>query len=214
MDKTITAIDPQKKNQNRLNVYIENEFAFGVSRFVGRTLKIGQTLTSVQIQELKNADDREKAYQKALQYISYKPRTESEVVNKLKVSDFGQLIVHSVIAELQEKNYLNDVEYAADWVQIRSASKPRSKKQLFYELKKKGISEEGIQEAIKNAPDDFESALKLSSKYLNRYQHLSEIEFRKKMLGVLARRAYPYEIINRVIDKNLSEKIKNKLNVE
>jgi len=214
MDKTITAINLQKKNQNRLNIFIENEFAFGVSRFVGRSLKIGQTLTSDQIQEFLDADDREKAYQRALRYISYKPRTRFEVEKKLKESDFRVSTISSVIEELQEKNYLNDIKFAVEWVQIRSISKPRSKKQLSYELKKKGISEEGILEAIKYAPADFESALKLSSKYLNRFQHLPEIEFRKKMFGVLARRAYPYEIINKVIEKNLNEKNKNYKNME
>ena len=205
MDKIITAIEPQKKNKNRLNIFVDNEFAFGIDRFAGRSLKVGQILNSAKIQELEIADEREKAYQRALKYISYKPRTKTEIFFKLKSLNFDELTIRAVTEELEEKKYLNDEEYAQDWVQLRSASKPRSKKQLSFELRRKGISEKDIQNALKYAPEDFVSAMNLSRKYKNRYKNLKEIDYRKKMFGVLARRAYPFEIINRVIEKNLSE---------
>ncbi|MCK4716039.1 MAG: RecX family transcriptional regulator, partial [Candidatus Marinimicrobia bacterium] len=137
-----------------------------------------------------------------------KPRTVFEVRKKLQKCEFEEIIIHSVLQELEDKNYVNDRDYAAEWIQTRSSSKPRSRRQLSFELRKKGISDDIIENDIIHALDDLDSALKLGRKYLNRYHQLDEKEFQKKMFGVLARRAFPFEIINKTIEKLLYERSK------
>ncbi len=208
MENKISAIQSQKKDQDRLNIFIDDKFAFGISRFIGHSLVVGQELGPKQIERLADADGREKAYQRALRFISYKPRTVFEVRKKLQKSEFEEIIIHSVLQELEDKNYVNDRDYAAEWIQTRSSSKPRSRRQLSFELRKKGISDDIIENEIIHAPDDLDSALKLGRKYLNRYRQLDEKEFQKKIFGVLARRAFPFEIINKTIEKLLYERPK------
>ena len=208
MENKISAIQSQKKDQDRLNIFIDDKFAFGISRFIGHSLVVGQELGPKQIERLADADGREKAYQRALRYISYKTRTVFEVRKKLQKSEFEEIIIHSVLQELEDKNYVNDRDYAAEWIQTRSSSKPRSRRQLSFELRKKGISDDIIENEIIHALDDLDSALKLGRKYLNRYHQLDEKEFQKKMFGVLARRAFPFEIINKTIEKLLYERPK------
>ena len=195
MDKTITGLELQKKNPNRLNVYLDHEFAFGISRFVGAWLKQGEKLDELSINQLLEKDTREKALKKALRFVNYQPRSVHEVKEKLEGLGFSGSVIDDVINELLRKNYINDCEYAENWIASRIKSNPRSQRMLRYELRKKLISESIIDEALKSAPENGELALRLGKKYLRRFACLNEKEFTKKMTGVLARRAFPFSVI-------------------
>ena len=199
MEKIITALEQQKNNRNRINVFLNNEFAFGLSAFVGRSLSVGQTLEDLEIDELQNKESREKAFQISLHYIAYKSRTREEVEEKLLNSGFDSELILSIIEEISEKGYIDDLDYAKQWVEIRSSSKPRSKRQMSFELKKKGISEEIINKALGRAPTENELALSLGRKYIRRYQHLDEKDIEKKLFEVLARRAFSYDVIQETL---------------
>ncbi|HOG79782.1 MAG TPA: hypothetical protein PK454_08510, partial [Anaerolineaceae bacterium] len=67
MDQKITALKVQKRNPNRVNVYLDGDFAFGLARVVAAWLQIGQILTPEKITSLQAQDTHEVAYQKALQ---------------------------------------------------------------------------------------------------------------------------------------------------
>jgi regulatory protein len=201
MDKTITALEAQKRNPDRINVFLDGEFSFGVSRFVGAWLVLGQKIDEAKINTLIHADAKDRALQSALRYIGFKQRTEVEVIKKLEMLEFPSEIIESVMAELKEKRYVDDQEFASQWIELRGESKPRSKKIFQYELKKKGISGEIIEAAILNAPDEQEMAIRLGKKYLKRYSTINDIEFRKKMTGILSRRAFPYSIVKDTLDE-------------
>ena len=199
MEKIITGLELQRKNPNRVNVYLDYEYAFGISRFVGARLKQGEKIDESSIKKLLEKDNREKALQKALRFINFKSRSVHEVKDKLDEQGFAESVVDDVINELQMKNYINDHEYAANWIASRSQAKPRSRRMLCYELRKKLIPENIIDEAIKSAPENEELALRLGMKYLRRFALLEEKDFNKKMTGVLARRAFSYSIINKTL---------------
>ena len=199
MDKTITYLETQKNDPNRINVYLDDEFAFGISRFVGVGLKHGEKINESLIASLLIEDTREKALQRALRFINYRPRSVFEVKEKLEDLGFGNDVVDDVLNELIEKRYVNDREFADNWVTSRINSKPRSHKMLEYELKKKSIPEDVIQTVLESAPDDEELAIQLGKKYLRRFVNLDENEFSKKMIGVLARRAFPFSIVKTAI---------------
>ena len=83
MEKTITALETQKNHPDRINVFLDGEFAFGLSRYVGAWLSTGQKIDEIKIKSLTSADEKERALQSALRFIGYKQRTEAEVINKL-----------------------------------------------------------------------------------------------------------------------------------
>ena len=199
MEKTITNLEIQKKNANRVNVYLDHEFAFGISRFVGTRLKQGEKLDEFSIIQLLEKDTREKAFQKALKFLNYRPRSVHEVKQKMEELGFGESVIDAVVNELLTKNYLNDREFAENWISSRVQSKPRSQKMIRYELLKKLIPEDIIEEALEAAPNNYELALCLGEKYLRRFAHIKEKEFIKKMTGVLARRAFSFSEIKTVL---------------
>jgi regulatory protein len=201
MEKTITNLETQKKNPNRINVYLDDEFAFGVSRFVGLGLKLGEKIDDSKVENLLESDVREKALQKAMRFINYRSRTAFEVKIKLIGLGFDNDLVDSILSELIEKEYINDREFAENWVSSRCYSKPRSHRMVQYELRKKSIAEPFIQEALESMPSDEELAIKLGKKYLNRFLKLDDKEYSKKMTGILARRAFPFSVVHAAIIK-------------
>ena len=83
MAKKITSLRAQKKNPNRISIYLDGEFAFGLSRFVAGWLTVNQELDESKIAELIQADQSESAYQVALSFLKYRPRSEAEVRTNL-----------------------------------------------------------------------------------------------------------------------------------
>ncbi len=43
-ERRITSLKVQKKNPNRVSIYLDEEFAFGVSRIVAAWLHVGQDI--------------------------------------------------------------------------------------------------------------------------------------------------------------------------
>jgi regulatory protein len=194
MEKKITALETQKRNPDRLNVFLNDEFAFGISKFVGAWLCVGQSISQEKITELTRQGEREQAFQQALHFIGYKSRTIHEVKKKLDTAGFSPEIIEDVIFELKEKSYLDDQDFARQWAEIRSASKPRSRFLLALELKKKGVSEDVIHAALSSIPEDEALAFEFGKRYLRRLMNADQADFIKKMTSALQRKGFSYQI--------------------
>jgi len=187
----ITALKVQKNNLNRLNIYIDGEFAFGVERLVGAWLNIGDEIDKEKIETLLKKDELEKAYMRALRLINTRPRSIFEVTSRLKKAGYGEEIIASVINRLKNANLVGDAEFARIWVENRCIFRPRSKRALVLELHQKGLADTEIQSAICNL-DESSLALKTAEKYASRCKDLPFDEFRIKMTGYLARRGFTF----------------------
>jgi len=69
----ITALKPQKHNKERLNVYLDGEFAFGLAMEAAVGLTVGQTLSAERIAALQDEDAFSRAKERALRYLTYRP---------------------------------------------------------------------------------------------------------------------------------------------
>jgi len=73
MMHTITALTLQKRNRQRVSVFLDGEYSFGLARIVAAWLEVGQELSDEKIAQLRAEDEREVAYQRALRLIQYRP---------------------------------------------------------------------------------------------------------------------------------------------
>lgn len=201
MQKTITALKIQKKNQNRVNIFLDNEFAFGLFIINASNLKVGQIVSQSEIEKLQYADQIEEGFQKALRYISFKPRTESDICKKLSESDLDEEIINTVIKKLVEKGYVNDFQFAQNWIENRSLHKPRSKKLVTWELKNKKVSEDIINEVIIGMVPDEKLALLASEKYAKRLSGCEKVVFFRRLSGYLSRRGFSYSIVKPTVEE-------------
>jgi len=195
---TITAISRQKRNPDRVNLYLDGNFAFGLAAIAAVGLKIGQTLTEAEIAALQKADELEKAKLAAIRYIEYRPRSVREVEKKLRDKGYDDPVIQAVVERLQEVALLDDAAFARYWVEQRETFRPRSRMALQQELRQKGIGRQQIDEAVAEV-DEYEAARRAAQKKLSRWQQLDEAGFKQKMGGFLQRRGFPYEIIRDII---------------
>ena len=89
----ITALKLQKKNKERVNVFLDDEFAFAVTLTVAATLRKDQHLDDEEIEHLKQGDQRNKAYDRALRFLGYRPRSVSEVIKYLADKKFLKEVI-------------------------------------------------------------------------------------------------------------------------
>ncbi|MFQ5856622.1 MAG: RecX family transcriptional regulator [Anaerolineae bacterium] len=200
MAGTITALQVQKKRQDRVSVYLDGHYAFGVKDIVAARLRVGQQLTDDDIAELKEQDTLEEAYNSALNFLSYRPRSTAEVKWNLQGKAFPGSLIEAVIERLMQAGLLDDASFAEYWVEQREHFKPRSAQMLRLELRRKGVASQHVDEALRDL-DEVDSARRLASKRAHRYAHLGREEFWRKMVGYLQRRGFRYGTIKPIIEE-------------
>ncbi len=202
--KKITAIVVQKKNPNRVNIYLDGEFAFGLARITAAWLKTGDELSDEKIAKLINEDAREQAYQQALLFLSYRARSEKEIRQNLRKHEFSDEVIETTLERLRGANLANDNEFAQAWVENRSTFRPRSKRALAAELRQKGLGDEAVRASLSNV-DEEALAYQAAKKRALRFQNLEWLDFRKKLSEFLARRGFSYSVIAPVVSKIWNE---------
>lgn len=193
MAHTISALSVQKRNPQRVNVYLDGEFAFGLARVVAGWLQIGQSLTDERIAELQAEDQYETAYLRALHYLDYRPRTQAEIERKLKEHEVPDSVILSVLERLTELGLVNDARFAEAWIENRTEFRPRGRRVLKSELRLRGVDEELIEQSLE-ALDEEALAYQAGLKYVRKLEHQDWQKFRQKMLGFLARRGFSYDV--------------------
>lgn len=205
MNGTITALTTQKRNQERINVFIDGAYAFSLDQMTAASLSVGQFLSDAEIDSLQSSDDVAQALEKAVRYLAARPRSISEVRQNLYKKDFDEAIIETVIDRLIDLGYVDDEAFAKFWVQNRDDHNPRGAKGLRYELKQKGI-ETAIIDRVLVDFDAADAADRAARGQLYRYRNISDTsEFRRKMGGFLMRRGFNYEVVRSVIDTLIDE---------
>ncbi len=200
MEKIVTALKAQKENKHRVNLYLDDEFAFGLSLNVALTLKNGQVLTETEIEQLKREDAHQQAYQQALNYLSARARSQQEISQYLQEKGIAPEEVTATLAQLKQDNYLDDEAFARDWVENRNRFRPRSSSVLRQELRQKGIEAEIIDLVLADLDEQFGAWSALEPK-LRQWQKLDERSFQSKATAFLHRRGFGYTTARRTCER-------------
>ncbi len=198
--QVITALTRQKRNPDRVNVFLDGEFAFGLAEIAAARLHIGQSVSPDDIAALQQEDTLEKAKQSAYKFISYRPRSIAEVEQNLRDKSYDELVIAQVVTRLQELQLLDDISFTQFWVEQRETFKPRSVLALRQELRQKGVARNIIDDVLADV-DETAVARKAAAMRVSRWQHLPEDQFRAKMSGYLQRRGFNYGIIREITDE-------------
>lgn len=196
----ITALVTQKKNKSRVNVFLDDEFAFAVTLNAALSLKKGQHLSDDRITSLKNADAIDKAYQQSLNYLSYRARSEAEVFRYLRKKAVSEEAISHVIDRLLRHGYLNDAAFGEQWVASRTRTKPKGARALRFELRQKGLADTDIEVAVANI-DETALAWQAVENKLPRWLTLDVQARRKKITAFLGRRGFNYDVITVTLTK-------------
>ena len=198
MTGTITALEIQKNKPQRVNVFLDGEYAFSLALLYAAQLKRGQFLSAEEIEKLKWQDEREQAYDRALHFLSYRPRSQAEIAGYLFKKGWSEDVVTDAVNRLQQARLLDDVAFAQFWVENRQRFRPRSRAALRYELRTKGIASEIISAALEEV-DEEETAYSLARRKARQQAAPLSRDSQRKLGQYLARHGFPYAVINNVM---------------
>jgi len=202
MEREITAIKAQKRNKQRVSIFLDGEFAFGLSRFVAAWLEPGRKLSQADIDKLQQEDTYEVAFQKAMQFINYRPRSVDETRRRLSEKGFSEEVVEATLSRLLEKSWLNDLDFCRQWIENRNTFRPRSDRLLSYELRLKGVADDVITQALeKYGGDQIELAYQAGIKKAKQCRQETRLDFLKKVGGFLGRRGFNYGIVKPTVER-------------
>ncbi len=200
MVRKITALTPQKRNHRRVNVFLDGEFAFGLANIVAAWLQVGTELNEEKITALLAADEREVLYQRALHLLSYRPRTNAEIRKFYESKSVREEIIVELLERLKSSGLIDDSVFAQSWVENRSEFRPRSRRAISYELMRRGIQSELIEQSVSQLDED-ELAFQAARRQARKITYLDWKEFRQKMLRHLSNRGFNYEVSSAAIRK-------------
>ncbi|MEA3460026.1 MAG: RecX family transcriptional regulator, partial [Chloroflexota bacterium] len=143
----------------------------------------------------------QKAHDRALHFLSYRPRSEAEIQRYLRDKGVPKPIEEEIIQRLKAVGLLDDLAFARYWVEDRERFKPRSARMLRYELRRKGVSDEIIAKALEDL-DEEESAYRAAGHRAHRLLNLDYKSFRRRLGAYLRRRGFSYEVA-----RNASERL-------
>ena len=182
---------------------MDGEFDFGLTRVLAGFLQIGQILGEEKIAALQAEDEMEMAYLRAINFLSYRPRSSAEIRKNLRKYEVPELCIEPTIERLEKNGFLNDADFARSWVENRNTFRPRGGRALRVELRQKGLSDELIQTTLDEMVNEeelvYSAGIKKAKKLAKR--NLEWQDFRKKLAAFLARRGFSYGVISPILSQ-------------
>lgn len=197
--KVITDIKPQIKTPTRCSIYLDNAFYCGLEleTVMRYRLKIGDQIEPEKLDEIQFDSERARALDKALSFITKSKKTQRQVKEHLYSKGYTEQTVESVIEKMKDYRFLDDSDYAL--VYAKSYSKNKGKRLIEMELKRKGVSDEDMTDALENIGDQTDSAVSIAEKYLkNKQKDKTNL---LKCYKYLLSKGFEYDVAKSAVDR-------------
>ena len=199
----ITKIEVQKRNKDRVNIYLDNEYAFSISMELVYKESLKPKM-EIDVERLKDIADKEgylKCKNTALRIIERSFKTEKEMRDKLKEKEYTDNQIEKTIEFLREYNFINDESYVKAYINDKLASRGRQK--IKYDLIKKGVGRNLIDEKLSciDSDDEKNTAFNLAKKKYNSIKKSESDTYKLsgKLYRFLMSKGYNYELVKDVV---------------
>jgi len=195
----ITDIKKQIKNDGRFNIYLDGQYYCPLTAEVimVNKLKIGQETERDFIDKLHFESEKATAFTKSVNYMGSRLKTQKQLIDYLSGKGYGQQIVDYVMAKLKEYEFIDDKNYAEAY--IASVQSKKGGKLIAMELKRRGVSEELIEQKLDEVSeeDEEQSALSVGRKYIKNKE--KDLKTKNKLYNYLYSKGFSGEICARVV---------------
>lgn len=192
----ITAITRQAKRADRYSIYVDGQFSFGLgeAQLLQLGIQRGMELDDKKLSEFRAESEKGKVYEKILNLLSYRLRSEWELRDYLKRKKQPTALADEILNKLRKNGYIDDQRFAERWIQNRRLLKPISTRKLRQELLQKRIDHTVIDKALaRDDVDELDALRQLVERKQRQYPD------KQKFMAFLARRGYNYEDIKTVL---------------
>lgn len=197
---TALRISPGRRKRVKISLDDRPGFSLEAEVVVQEGLRTGQELSQGQIEALKRQGQFQRCLNAAGHYLSYRPRSESELRQRLIRRGFDADDVATVLAKLKGQGLVDDTAFAQFWKDNRQQFSPRSQWLTRRELRQKGVSDDIIDQVLSTL-DDGDSAYQAARARAGRLSLSDKQEFGRRLGGYLKRRGFGYGVIRQVVDR-------------
>ena len=206
----ITKLERQKKNKGRVSIYTDNSFRLGVleDTVFKFGLRLGDRLTDEQLKEIKEYDEYISGKKIALNLLAYRNRSREELRKKLAEKKLSSLVIEKVLAHIEKLGFINDRQFAKEFVEGKIGSRPQGRRTLFQKLLLKGVSKEIIEETLDELfkkIDEKDLASECFNKYFSKVKDKEVIIQKKNIFAHLVRKGFTFDTINELIRENIEK---------
>src|SRR6266481_5126399 len=199
----ITALEPQAHNSERFNLYVDGHFLLGVDAAIvfQMGLQVQQELLPEQLEQLRSAEVEQQAVDRALNYLSFRPRSREEVRRYLRRKETPPEIIETALARLDRLDFINDRTFAEFWIEAREHFSPRGARALKNEPRMKGVERDVVDEMVNDEQDE-ERALRAGRKKAMSLVNTPSIDyatFRNRLGSFLQRRGFGYQVVSKTV---------------
>ena len=202
----ITKIEAQKKKEDRVNIYLNEQCVMGIYKELVFTLNLkkGMEIDEDTLRSMLHDEMYIKAKNKALNILSKAPQSEKNIKNKLS-NDFDEDIIEEVLDFLRKYNFVDDEDLAQRITNTNLSVNKCGKNKIRQNLYNKGIDRSTIDSVISDIDSDveFENAMHLAKKRYERVKNEDRNKIYQKISQHLAYKGFSYDIIKRVLNKLL-----------
>ena len=206
MDDDLLKIKSIKKKRYSQDCFVN--FTNGRSEVIAMDLALKYNLSkdrNLSENELREilADNRKiKVKQVAYKYANYKPRTQQQIIQRLKQREFQEDEIDIAIRFLKEFNLIDDEKYAENYIKELIKKKPSGKRVIKAELMKKGIDSDLADMTLnKFFPFDEidDMAIQAAGKKMRMIRHKPKEKQKQSLINFLQRRGFRWETIKGIL---------------
>jgi regulatory protein len=199
----ITKIEIQKRNKERVNIFLDGEYAFSLSAELvyKEGLKINDEINSENLKSLAESESLIKCKESALRIIEKTYKTEKEMRVKLKLKGYDDNSINKSIQFLKEYNFINDNNYTKAFINDKLNSMGSQK--IKYTLIQKGIAKEIVDDQLSNLSKESEKnvAFNIARKKFNTIKNKETDKYKisGKLYRYLISKGYGMDVTSEVV---------------
>ncbi|MDW5300051.1 MAG: RecX family transcriptional regulator [Sedimentibacter sp.] len=203
--KKITKIEYQKKNKDRVSIYLDDNYAFGIDLniMIKYSLAKNMELEDDFINEILKSDEEMNAYNYAISVLSRNSKSEKQLMQKIKDKGYEEQFIENVIVKLKQQKYIDDEAYSEAFINNKINISKDGKRKIKEALYNKGIDKQIIDEKLQEITDDdeIERACLLGAKKLRTIKEEDIRKRRMKLANYLISKGFEYSTVKKVISK-------------
>ncbi len=206
--KKITKIEYQKNNKDRVNIYLDDKFEFGVDLniMIKYSLSKNMEIDDEFISEILMAEDKAKAYNYAISVLSRSPKSEKEIRTKIIQKGYDTDVANIIIDKLKDNKYIDDEDYSDRFIHDKINISKYGKLKIKDALYNKGIDRQTIDKKLSliSMDDEISRAYVLGEKKLKSMINIDRSKKYAKLSSFLVGKGFEYEIVRKVVSKLLN----------
>jgi regulatory protein len=203
----VTRITTQKNSAERFNIFWEKghgeEYGFSVDQdvLIQYQIKKGTSLGERELNEILQFDSYKKGLNKAIQFLSYRMRSEYEVMAYLRKNEYIDEVCKDIINKLREYSYIDDLEFAKMFVRNRIQFSTKGPGVIEQELFQKGVGKNIINSALTEYTFELQvdKAANYVEKRLNKKKKDSSVQIKQKLGNSLTGKGFGWDVVQVVM---------------